>query len=148
MMRLLAISVIGILVIVAGGTLLPQDNSIVVHVINGKNGTPLAHAHVLIFGGSSAEDIRHNGKPYSLQTDANGLAVLTLSPTVSQLKVFVDWHTVCRKESPNLVSYSVAGIKAQGINTPNNCGSASRSSAPGHFFVFVRDMTSQEKMAT
>ncbi len=147
-MRLSAISVIAILLILGSGTLLPQDNSIVVHVINGKNGKPLAHAHVLIFGGSAAEDIRLNGIPYSLQTDADGLAVLTLSPTVSQLKVFVDWHTVCRKESPNIVSYSVAGIKAHGINTPNNCGSASRDSTPGHFFVFVRGMTLQEKMAT
>ena len=54
-MRLLAISVIAIFVIVGSGTLLPQDNGIVIHVINGKSGKPLVHAHVLIFGGSSAE---------------------------------------------------------------------------------------------
>ena len=47
-----------VVIVAAGFAAMAQDNRIVIHVIDGRNGKPVSNEHILIFQGASAEDIR------------------------------------------------------------------------------------------
>ncbi len=137
-------ALIGLLVM--GATATAQETRIVVHVVDGRNGRPLANQHLLVFAGESPESVREHNKQFELVTDKDGLAALTsVSHTVRWIQVWVDWHILCQRE-PNSKSFSVAEILSTGLSTPNTCGSAVQKPTPGHFVVFARPAHFWEKM--
>ena len=123
-----------------------QDNGIVIQVLDGKNGKPIANEHLVIFTAASAEEIKQHKNHLEARTDAKGIATLALDTRASsQIQVWVDWHVLCQ-EGPNSNSYSVEDILKGGLTTPNNCGTVEQPVAPNHFVVFARSERLREKM--
>jgi hypothetical protein len=123
-----------------------SDGQIVIQVVDGRNGKPIPREHVLVFQGATAEDIRALNSHADLQTDANGVALLTIEdPSISLILVSVDWHIVC-EEKPNTKTYSIEEIKRTGLSTQNKCGLLVRKNEPDHFVVFARPAHFWEKM--
>jgi len=136
--------IIGAVILGVGFKAMPQDNRIIIHVIDGRNGKPVQNEHILIFQGASAQDIRELKNHLDLQTDANGIALLP-PEAMQQIQVSVDWHKVCQPSSSNSI-FSLEEIKRSGVATPNSCGSNAQKPAPNHFYVFVRPLSFWEKM--
>jgi hypothetical protein len=120
------------------------NGNVEVHVVNGKNGKPVAGAHVLVFHGGSADEVKHLKYPLELRTDSDGVGVLP-SDTMLWLRVSVDWYRSCISD-PGGGVYSLATIRDSGLVTPNICGSITRKASPGTLYLFVRDETFIEKM--
>jgi hypothetical protein len=131
---------------VVGGAAMAQDNRIVVQVVDGRNGKPLANQHLLVFAGESPEGVRLQKEHFQLVTDNDGLADLPIaSGTVQWIQVWPDWHILCQK-TPNREAFSVTEILSTGLSTPNACGSVRQELRPGHFVVFARPAHFWEKM--
>src|SRR5260370_41563066 len=99
-----------------------QDNRIVIHLIDGRNGKPVSNEHLLIFEGASPEDIKEHRSHLDLQTDANGIAFLP-TDAMPQIQVWPDWHKVYSLASSNSI-FSLEEIKKNWATTQNTCGSA------------------------
>jgi hypothetical protein len=130
---------------VAGLTVMGQETGIVVQVLNGKNGKPIANELVLVFTGASAEDAKEHKTHLEIRTDAEGTALLSVENlATSYIQVWADWHVLCQ-ETPNSKSYSVEDILKKGLSTSNNCGPIKPQLSPNHFVVFARPAHFWEK---
>ena len=121
------------------------NGTVELHVVNGKNGKPVAHAHVLVFQGASTEEVTQQRHPIELRTDSEGVAVLPKDTMMPWLRVFVDWHRPCQTD-PQGGIYPLAKITGEGLVTPNTCGSITRKASPYDLYFFVRAETLLEKM--
>jgi len=129
-----------------GAITIAQGSQIVIQVVDGRNGNPLANQHLLVSAGQSQEYVSHQGKQFDLVTNNQGLADLTIATRDLQwIQVWVDWHVLCQSE-PNSKSFSVAQILSTGLSTPNTCGAVTKKAVAGHFVVFARPMHFWEKM--
>jgi hypothetical protein len=66
------------LFLVAVGSGTTKDAGIVLCLLDGKNGKPIGNEHLLIFYGTTAEDVHAEKSHRDLRTDVNGMAVLAL----------------------------------------------------------------------
>ena len=120
------------------------NGTVEVHLVNGKNGKPIAGVHVLVFQGASADEVKQLKYSLELRTDSDGVAVLP-SDTMPWLRVYVDWHRSCQSDQGGGI-YSLATIRDWGLVTPNTCGSITRRASPDTVYLFMRDETFLEKM--
>ena len=121
-------------------------NRITIQVQDGRNGRSVKGAHLLVFGGSSPEEVRGQLRHFDLKTDQSGTAILDLpSDELKYLQVWVDGETLCQAD-PNSVSLSVDAILSQGLSAPNNCGASTQINAPGRVLVFARPASFLERM--
>jgi len=144
----LGLYVFGIIVCLMSNVQVPtaQEKNIIIRVMDGRNGKPMANMHLMVSLGSSQEDVRELKSHVDLQTDLNGVALLSIDEsTISRIQVWVDWHTLCQ-ETPNTKSFSIEEIRKSGLSTPNNCGSVTREKAPNHLTVFARPAHFWEKL--
>lgn len=122
-----------------------QDDRIIVQAVDGRNGKPIANAHLLIFSGQTPEDVRLEKNSFDLVTDVGGLATLTFTQKPKWIQVFVDDRVLCQTE-PNGKSFNVGEIISTGLKTPNTCDSLNKEAIVGHFVVFARPAHFLEKM--
>jgi hypothetical protein len=126
---------------------LAQNIQITIKAINGKDGKPLAHQRLVIFGGESPEAATFHHTAMNATTDENGLAVVSLvHEQTSWIQIWTDGLTLCQK-APNTKSFSVDTILSSGLSTPNNCGSIAEPPTSRQITVFARPATVSEKMA-
>jgi hypothetical protein len=125
-----------------------QENHIIVQVVDGRNGKPIANEHLVVFVGESPESVRELNRNFELVTNKEGLADLTIAThDIQWIQVSADWHVLCQSD-PNSKSFSVGEILSTGLSTPNTGGSMTQKLTPGHFVVFARPMHFWEKMRT
>ena len=123
-----------------------RDAGIVLCLLDGKSGKPIGNEHLLIFYGTTTDDVHAEKSHRDLRTDVNGMAVLALEDSlISLLQVFPDGHVLCQ-EKPNTNSYSVEQIERTGLSAQNNCGSVRRANTPYQFVIYARPATFLEKM--
>ena len=124
-----------------------QGFSITLRAIDGRNGKPMPHQRLLVFTGSSQEDVSLHRHSEDVTTDENGRAVLQIpQDTIQWVQVFADFQTLCQSE-PNRRSFSLAKVPSSGEASPNNCSSVRQELKPGQLTVFARPATFREKMA-
>jgi hypothetical protein len=111
---------------------------ITVRVLSGKNGKPVAKAHVELLAGYDPRDLHLAQWHQDLLTDgdgrvqlSNGLANLPL------LRVSVLKAHGCSSESFH-EAFSVELIRRDGLSAPNRCGTAIVPDAPGTFTLFIK----------
>jgi hypothetical protein len=132
--------------VLSGVTGMAQESDIVVQVLDGKNGKPIANNHLLIFTGVSVEDVRAHKNHIEARTDAMGTALLSVDVrSTSRIQVWVDWHVLCQ-EPLDSKTYSVEEILKGGLNTSNSCGSIEQPLSPKRLVVFARPAHFWEKM--
>ena len=124
-----------------------QGFSITLGAIDGRNGKPMPHQRLLVFMGSSQEDVSLHRHSEDVTTDENGRALLHIpQDTIQWVQVFADFQTLCQSE-PNGRSFSLAKVLSTGEASPNNCSSFRQALKPGQLTVFARPATFREKMA-
>jgi len=135
-----------IVMVVVGMACMAQETKIVVQVLNGKNGKPIANEHLVVFTGASEDKVKQHKNHAEIRTDAKGVALLSVDErTTSYIQVWVDWHILCQK-TPNTQSYSVGDILKGGSSTANNCGTIKEPLEPNKFVVFARPASFRERM--
>ncbi len=123
-----------------------QNAKIVLHVVNGKNGKPIANHRLIVSAGVPGESARSWVPNGDLTTNKDGLATLTISATDTEwIQVWVDHLSLCQSD-PNGHLFSVSTIMSAGLSAPNNCSALVLKDTPGHFVVFARPATFREKM--
>jgi hypothetical protein len=139
LLRLLGLIPLGIAMFTSG-----QDTRINVQALDGRNGKPLPHQRLLIFGGESPHDVRVHKNVFDLTTDSEGIAVLAIDPSkIRWLQVFVDFQHLCQ---PELKSFDTAEIVSKGLNAANGCSALVRDVTPNSLIIFSRPRTLREKM--
>ena len=124
-----------------------QSKAVTIRLVNGKSGKPMDHERLLVFFGSSPQDVRFHKKSIDLHTDSKGEATLSSNePTFLYFQVFVDFRTLCEK-NPNDHSFAIEDILRDGEQTPNICGKVAVPKTPGTFVIYARPATLKEKMA-
>lgn len=125
-----------------------QDSNrrIKIEALDGRNGTPIRNARLVVFVGSTVEEAREKLQNFDLQTNQSGDAELVLTSNTDRfLQGWVEGMTLCQSR-PNAVSLSVEQALDKGLLAPNECGNLRLSSAPGQILVFARPATLREKM--
>jgi len=123
-----------------------QTVDIVVQVLDGRNGKPLAKQHLLVFTGASSDAVKSHAEHTGLTTDKDGLGILRIYRSETQwLQVWADGRSLCQQD-PNQGSFSVATIMSKGLAAPNICSALMREPSPGRFIIFVRPAHFREKM--
>lgn len=123
------------------------DRAICIQALDGRNGQPIRETHLLVFAGSTVEELRQHSHHFDLQTDQSGKAKLVLaSDSLNFVQVWVDGKTLCQSR-PNSVSLSVQQVLDEGLLAPNDCGALRVSSTPGKLLIFARPANLRESMA-
>jgi hypothetical protein len=114
-----------------------HNEPIAVRVLNGKDGTPLAHVHLNMFAGYDEADIKRQVWHEETLTDEHGQALL--SNQLNNLPFLQVWAAKARscQANPRASRFSVERIRRDGLSTPNRCGIAQVKDAPGVFTVYV-----------
>jgi 5-hydroxyisourate hydrolase-like protein (transthyretin family) len=120
-----------------------SSQTLVIQVLDGKSGKPLANQRVVVMGQSGSEGARRIG---DFHTEANGnIAISPIDPQVRSLSVYVEWHHLCAKHQ---ATFSVMNVSSTGLVSENSCNpKIKRTAEPGTLILFVRDETLFEKMA-
>jgi hypothetical protein len=98
----------------------------------------------LYFAGSDAKEVRLQKHFYDLKTDASGIATLVVNDeTIKRIQVWVDFQHLWQS-TPNSQSFDLGEIASTGLQTPNDCGSATESRTPGLLVIYARPRTPRE----
>jgi hypothetical protein len=118
--------------------------TITLKAVNGKNGKPLPKQRLLVFAGSTPDEVRFHRYSYDLTTNVAGVATLVVDHVdIKRIQVWADFQHLCQS-TPNLRSYGLSEIVATGLSTPNDCGSFSDNVVPGQLVIFARPRTRRE----
>jgi hypothetical protein len=111
---------------------------IMIRVLGGKDGQPIANSHLLLLGGYDQNDLHEQLYRQEAHTDGFGRVRLSKQLTnLPWLQVWVNKKPLCQA-SPRTDSYSVELIRRDGVSAPNRCGPATVEDAPGVLTVYVK----------
>jgi hypothetical protein len=66
-----------------------QSPQILIRLINGKNGKPIANQHIWVYGGASSEEVRFHKMAVETDTNSDGVAQIPLwGPPVTRIQVW------------------------------------------------------------
>jgi hypothetical protein len=115
-----------------------RNEPIVIRILGGKDGQPLARLHLTLIAGYDRRDMNEQLFREEVLTDAHGQARLSNQlANLPWLQVWVEKKTLCQ-ENPRITRFSVELIRRDGLSTPNHCGMATVEDKPGVFTVFVK----------
>ncbi len=125
-------------------TVAPAQNHIVIQVLDGNTGNPIADRHLTVYAGDSPDAVLHRKIYLQALTNKLGLASLAIPPAAKWLQVLPDWLTLCQ-DHPTGKTFSADEIVSSGIAAPNNCSTLVRKADPGQFVLFARKPTAKEE---
>ena len=123
-----------------------HNQPIVIHVVDGRDGKPLAHARVSLVGGYTARDLHLQMWHEEAFTDEQGRA--RISSAMENLPIHqieVAKSQLCADSHSAIVS--VEQIRRDGLSMPNRCGTGAAEGTPGVFTVFVKTRITKSKPA-
>jgi hypothetical protein len=111
---------------------------ITIRILDGKDGAPLAHVHLLLVAGYDDRDLRLGMWSAEAITDAKGRASLPNAlKNFSFVAVWVAKHKLCAAHgrSPGII---LERIRSEGMSTANLCGTTVVEDTPGVLNVFAK----------
>ncbi|HEY1159909.1 MAG TPA: hypothetical protein VGE83_04725, partial [Terracidiphilus sp.] len=115
-----------------------HNEPIAVRVVDGKDGRPVAHAHVLLVAGYDLRDLRLGIWREEALTDGEGMARLSSGlKNLPWLQVRVAKRHLCEGDADG-AAFSVEQIRRDGLSAANRCGTATDENAAGVVTVFVK----------
>jgi hypothetical protein len=125
-----------------------HNEPITVRILNGKNGQPLAHIHLILIGGYDQGEITDHLWQEEKLTDEQGQVRLSGQlVNLPRIQVELLKGKLCQVK-PESVSFSVERIRRDGLSAPNRCGIATVQDAPGIFIVFVKNKVKRKGTKT
>ncbi|QHN02112.1 hydroxyisourate hydrolase [Granulicella sp. WH15] len=122
-----------------------QSKNLSIQILDAKTGKPIANNHVLLFFGTTTDDLRSLGQHAELTTNKDGLAPLPeTAKTSTLLQVSVDWHQLCGTDFASR-TIELESIVNQGVSV-NHCTIRTFQTTPGRLVIAVRPETLMEKM--
>jgi hypothetical protein len=110
---------------------------ITIRILNGSDGAPLAHVHLLFVAGYDDRDLRLGLWREDAITDANGQASLPDSlKNFSFLAVWVTKRKLCAERGHSLDA-DLDRVRFEGMSTLNQCGNVMSADKPGVLTVFA-----------
>lgn len=119
---------------------LPVDHNepITIRVLSGRNGLPLAQAHIVLTAGYNQRDIDLRMRREEALTDEHGTARLPNAlSNFPLLHISVAKQHLCHSGGRGAI-FSIERIRRDGLSAPNRCGTAMVQDAPGIFTVWVK----------
>jgi hypothetical protein len=115
-----------------------HNEPITIRVLSGRDGHPIAGAHVILTAGYDQRDINLHLRREEALTDEHGNARLPSAlANFPLLLVSVAKKHLCQGDHHGSV-FSVERIRRDGLSAPNRCGTVSVEDAPGIFAVWVK----------
>jgi hypothetical protein len=128
-----------------GSAAVAQNRQIIVQVLDGDTGKPIANQHLTIYAGDSPDAVIHRKMNFQAVTNQKGFASLNTPPAAKWLQVWADWKTLCQ-DNPKGKSFSIDEILSTGLAAPNTCSSLVQKPDPGQFVLFARRSTAKEEL--
>jgi len=123
-----------------------HNQTIVIHILDGADGKPLAHARLRLVGGYSARDLHLQMWHEETFTDGQGRARMSSAmENLPILQIEVRKSQLCADSHSTTVS--VEQIRRDGLSLPNRCGTVMAEDTPGIFTVFVKTKIAKSKPA-
>jgi len=122
-------------------TSIPVDHHepITIHIVDAKNGQPLAYLHVVLAGGYDRQDLEKHIWHEDAMTDEHGVIRLPAALlNLPWLQVLTPKSNAC-KANPYAQIFSVERMRIDGLSTPNRCGEISVVDQPGVFTFFAHE---------
>lgn len=111
---------------------------ITVQVLGAKDGQPMPHLHLTLLAGYDLSDVHDRIWREETITDDQGRALLSNNLTnLPYVQVWVTKKHLCLGSLKNS-HFSIELIRRDGLSTPNRCGTATVTDAPGILTVFVK----------
>jgi hypothetical protein len=118
---------------------------ITVHVVDSRDGHPMAHLHVVLVAGYDHSDVEKHVWHEAAMTDEAGVIYLPATMrNLPWLGVLMPKSSTC-KADPRVESFSVEQMRLTGLSAPNRCGTATSSDRAGEFVVFAEDRSQTKK---
>jgi hypothetical protein len=115
-----------------------HNEPIIIRVLSGRDGHPLARARVILTAGYDQRDIEHRLRREEALTDEHGNARLPNAlANFPLLRVSVVKKHLCQADGHGS-AFSIERIRRDGLSAPNRCGTVSMEDAPGVFAVWVK----------
>jgi hypothetical protein len=115
-----------------------HNEPITIRVLSGRDGHPLAKAHLTMVAGYNQRDIDLRMRREEALTDAHGVARLPNAlANFPLLVVTIAKMRLCHRNGREAV-FSTERIRNDGLSAPNRCGTAIVQDAPGVFTVWVK----------
>jgi hypothetical protein len=118
---------------------------ITVHVVDSRDGHPMARLHVVLVAGYDRSDLEKHVWHEAVMTDDEG--VIHLPATMLNLPwlgVLMPKSSTC-KTDPRIETFSVEQMRLDGLSAPNRCGTATWIDHPGEFVVFADKRAQAQK---
>ncbi len=131
---------IGVLLAVCESFPVEHRESVIVRVLNGKNGQALVHLQLKLSGGYTGADIEKRLWRDEVVTDAAGEAGV---PRVLSNLPFLQVKGSQAKLCQGTAISTVERIRGEGLNAPDHCGVVTVAEAPGVLVVFARGNAGQ-----
>jgi hypothetical protein len=121
-----------------------HNEPITIHIVDGKDGQPLAHVHLSLVAGYDQHDLHLEMWRQEALTDDHGSARLPDElANLPFLQVTVAKSPLCANS--HSATFSIDRIRNNGLSAPNSCGIATAEAAPGVFTVFVKRSDATQK---
>lgn len=162
-----AAQLIVLLLVCSSGVLL-RAQSIDIKLVNGRNGTPVAHTCIDL-------GVDHVEHMLAIPTDKNGVARFFITDNDAEIDMQKHWeecgnwgvidpvvrytdtfgihvgYVLCQFRKPDyswlaITKFSMKDVLQHGIVMSNTCGNATASPKPGEVILFVRPLTWWEKL--
>jgi len=122
-----------------------HNEAIAVRVLDGKDGKPQAHAHVVLQAGYDRRDLGVGLWHEEALTDGEGMVRLSNALiNLPLLRVGVLKRHSCQTDAGQ-AAFSVDRIRRDGLSAANRCGAAVVPVAPGVITVFVKPAKASKK---
>ena len=141
---LLAFSILGLALFSQNATAqtsIPVDHRepITIHVVDGKDGRPIAHLHLALVAGYDRRDLERHLWVEDAMTDEHGDIRLPSSlMNLPWLRVWMPKSSMC-KADPRAETFSVERMRNDGLSSSNRCGTVAVVASPGVFTLFARE---------
>jgi hypothetical protein len=115
-----------------------HNEPITIRVLSGRDGHPLAKAHLTMVAGYNQRDLDLRMRREEALTDALGVARLPNAlANFPLLQVSIAKEHLCQGNGREAI-FSIERIRRDGLSAPNRCGTPIVQDAPGLFTVWVK----------
>ena len=147
MRKLISTSLLACAFFFSAASLHAQQNAIMIQVLDGYTGVSIARHPVFVSIGATPEEAKARKNILSLWTEQRGILMLPLTNPTGWIQLWTADMHACEPH-PEANAFSLAQISTKGLQTPNKCSSLSTQIGPGHFIVYMRELTPAERAAT